>query len=117
MINASELLVIKTRPFTVLNSLKSNSGFGDHLIFLFFPGGPSVRANNPQVRTGMTAELVTDDPHSYKICAEKEGQIPAVSTLFICEDPVSARYVSFHIYNDAPAALNFYEIDVHGVCN
>ena len=74
------------------------------------------RASNPSVRSGFTPLI--SQGGEYDLCDMKSGPLPAGDTLFVCEIPRQARFVSFHITKvSVDTFLNFQEIEIHGLCN
>ena len=72
------------------------------------------RAINPSIRTSDSEALTVSN--QYELCDFRDGTIPAEWTLFSCEPPRTARYVSFHVHKPGGVNLNFQEIEVHGFC-
>ena len=72
------------------------------------------RVVNPSVRTGYNMQITTSN--SYNLCGDISGVAPNRTTIITCNWPGNAKYVSFHLNAPSWTYLNFYEIEIHGIC-
>lgn len=79
-----------------------------------FVSGDTERAVESSVRLGFSRYIATGP--NYDLCTTKSDTIPNFTTVFSCEPPHQASFVSFHISSNESINLRFHEIEVHGVC-